>query len=97
MTEHGFPKVIRARCHPSVATASCNGRREAVKRGEMFWDWSFGGWVSIMNPLRTATWEAVYRTDQNHNNEPYVLEICPYCGSALPDLSKTKQMDSRTT
>jgi hypothetical protein len=41
-----------------------------------------------MNPLRTQTWEAVYRSEQNTIGTPYLIEICPYCGSEMPELFK---------
>ena len=83
-----FPKIVRERCHPSVPSASCNGRRRAVRNGEFFWSFEEGGWVFTLNPLRTMrNWETVYRAGQNTNGRHYVLEICPFCGSALPELT----------
>ena len=82
-----FPRV-RERCNPSVASACCSGRRQAVRTGEFYWDVERMGWVSLLNPLRSQKWEAVYRSGRNTNGEPYLLEICPFCGSALPDIFK---------
>lgn len=82
-----FPR-IKEKCHPNIQSAACTGRREAVRRGEVYWDLERGGWVSLLNPLRKQTWEAVYRSGQNTNNEPYLIEICPYCGSEMPELFK---------
>lgn len=87
MTGGMFPRV-KERCHPARPEACCDGRRLAVRSGEMYFDFERGGWVSVLNPLRSATWEAVYKSEQNHNGEPYLLELCPYCGSELPALTR---------
>lgn len=90
-----FPRVARTeKCHPSFTTASCVGRRDAVRLGEFWWDFDRGGWVSIMNPLRSMKdWETVWRAGQNTNGEPYLIEICPFCGSALPELKPPHIVD----
>lgn len=82
-----FPRIAE-KCHPSRPEACCAGRRQAVRSGEMYFDFERGGWVNVLNPVRSASWEAVYKTEQNHNGEPYLLEICCYCGSELPFLTK---------
>ena len=90
--EKFFPRArSKEKCHPSVPDACCPGRRQAVRRGEIFFDWCLGGWVDIFNPVRSATWEAIYRSEQNHVGEPYLIELCPYCSCELPDLSKFKK------
>lgn len=82
-----YPRTME-RCNPSVSSACCDGRRLAVRRGEFYWDVEREGWVSVMNPLRTQTCEAARKSGKNTTGEPYLLEICPHCGSALPELFK---------
>jgi hypothetical protein len=91
MAAQFFPRVIRTdRCHPSFASAACEGRRKAVQFGEMWWSRELRGWVSSLNPLRSQTCEAVWRSGVSTRGLPYILEICPYCGSALPELGATR-------
>lgn len=85
--EKFFPRrAARERCHPNVPSACCDGRRKAVAIGEYYFDHQRGGWVDLTNPVRSMTWEAVYKSGQNSNGEPYILDVCGYCGCELPML-----------
>lgn len=89
-----LPRIARTeRCHPSFPAASCSGRRESVKRGEFYWDWSLGGWVSLFNPLRTQSGENNWKSGVSTHGLPYILEIRPFCGSALPELKAPHIVD----
>jgi hypothetical protein len=87
-----FPRRALERCHPNVQSAACNGRRAAIRSGELYWDFERGGWVSTMNPLRSQTWEQVYRSGANNNGLAYLIELCPYCGSEMPELFKPRKI-----
>jgi hypothetical protein len=85
-----FPRVIREKCHPSIATSCCPGRREAVRSGEFYWHLRLEGWVDKTLPTRTMTFEAIYRAETDSNGRPYLLERCPWCSCDLPILFKKR-------
>ena len=53
----------------------------------------FGGWVFFDVPTRTMSRHARFRAlvdrseyeHTDHTGEPYVYEVCPFCGHDLPD------------
>jgi hypothetical protein len=73
-------------CHPKYASVVCPGRAEAVRRGSFFWDMKIGGYVCTDLPQRKASFRAKYYNLDEHDGEPYRLELCPFCGMDLPFL-----------
>lgn len=87
MTRKPFPAAIREKCHPNFPTSSCSERRESAGRGEFFYDYERGGWVSLLNPVRSMKdWQTIFNAGKDTRGEPYILEICPFCGCELPEL-----------
>jgi hypothetical protein len=80
---------VPEKCNPDIPSACCDGRRLAVRRGEFWWDYEREGWVSVMNPLRSMRdWRTIWAAGSNSNGDPYILDICPYCGCELPVLQR---------
>lgn len=73
------------RCSPTKPHVVCEGRREAARRGTLWWDHKLGGYVSSEMPLRETSWRGKYYNG-DATGERYVLERCPFCSASLPDL-----------
>lgn len=90
-----FPRT-KEKCDPSVASACCAERRLAVRSGRYYWSLELGGWVDRDNPVRSMrNWEIVVRAGQNTSGIPYIIEICGFCGCALPELFKPPKIVDR--
>jgi hypothetical protein len=89
-----FPRVIREKCHPSIATSCCAGRRQAVRSGEFYWHLNLGGWVDRSLPVRSMKdWETIYKAGTDTRGTPYLLDLCPWCSCELPTLFKKRHVD----
>jgi hypothetical protein len=87
--------VVMSHCHPHNPTIICHGRAEAKSRGAFWWDFRVDGYVCSDLPKRSASWRAKYYNLDEHDGENYRLEICPFCGMALPILFPPDELPSK--
>ena len=70
---------------------ACDARKAVQDAGEFAMAWEVGGWVFIRDPSRWVrdSWKNSYHGTENHDGEPYVWSVCPFCGHPLPHVSLT--------
>lgn len=76
------------KCDPKYISLICDGRVDAMRRGDFVWNRDLKGWVDVTRPKReclTDRYRLSYYGMEDHTGEPYVWHDCPYCGSALPN------------
>lgn len=76
----------------AVGLCFCAQRRQAQSLGEFGMAWECGEWVFVKDPSRHVSnpWRSSYYGTDNHDGEPYVWTVCPFCGHPLPHVSLTE-------
>lgn len=78
----------------TIRHCRCDRRTQDEATGTTRWSRAFGGWVMSDVPTRTrrmswGTYEQVWldqgiKTPPDHTGEPFIWEVCVYCGGDLP-------------
>lgn len=62
----------------------CRARISAERAGRFLYRFAEPvGWCFADDPPRTTTFEKAYRAEQNHNGEPFIWDLCPFCGREM--------------